>query len=46
MAPMNFTKQKYSTTDIEKTYDYQGGRGGGINWEVEIEIYTVLYVER
>ena len=23
-------------------YGYQGGRGGGMNWEIGIDIYTLL----
>ena len=30
-------------TDIEiKTYGYQGGKGGGMHWEIGIDIYTLL----
>ena len=38
-----FTKQKQSYRCRKQTYGYQGVRGGGINWETGIDIYTVLY---
>ena len=28
-----------------KTYDYQGVKEGGINWEIGIDIYTLLYIK-
>ena len=28
-------------TDAEKTYGYQGGKGG-MNWEIGTDIYTLL----
>ena len=43
MAQMNlFTKQKYSHRCEKQTYGY---RGGGINWEIEIDIciHTTTY---
>ena len=30
--------------ESEQTYDYQEGREGGINWEIGIDIYTLLYI--
>ena len=47
-AQMNlFTKQKWSHRCRKQTYGYQGirARGGGINWEIGIDIYTVLYIK-
>ena len=29
----------------KQTYDYQGGKGGGINWEIGIDIYTLIYIK-
>ena len=29
----------------KQTYGYQGGKGGGINWEIGIDIYTLLYIK-
>ena len=40
------TKQKYSHRCGKQTYGYQGGKGrGGINWEIRIDAYTLLYVK-
>ena len=36
-----FTKQKQNHRCSKQTYGYQGGKGGGINWEIGIDIYTV-----
>ena len=47
MVQMNiFTKQKLSHRCINRkqTYGYQEGKGG-INWEIEIDIYTLLYIK-
>lgn len=30
----------------KSTYGYQGGGGGGINWETRIHIYTLLYIKQ
>ena len=37
-------KQASSHTDVEN----QGGKGwgGGMNWEIEIDIYTLLYIKQ
>ena len=40
-----FIKQKQSHRCRKQTYGYQGGRGGGINWENGINIYTLLYTK-
>jgi len=29
----------------KQIYGYQQGKGGGINWEVEIDIYTLRYIK-
>ena len=29
----------------KQTYGYQGGRGGRIDREIEIDIYTLLYIK-
>ena len=41
-----FTKQKQSHGCRKQIYGYQGLRGEGINWEIEIDIYTLLYVKQ
>ena len=38
-----FTKQK-NQRYRKKTYGYQG-MGGAINWEIVIDIYTLLYIK-
>ena len=42
---VNITKEKQSHRCREQTSGYQGVRGGGINWETEIDIYTLLYIK-
>ena len=39
-----FTKQKQSHRCRKQFYGYWG-KGGGINWEVGIDIYTLLYMK-
>ena len=42
-----FTKQKESHRCKKQTYyGYQGGSGGGINWEIGIDIYTLLSIKQ
>ena len=42
-----FTKQKSSHRCRKQIYGYQGGKGqGGINWEIGIGIYTLLYIKQ
>ena len=44
-----FTKQKLSHRRRKQTYSYQGREGkgkGGINWEIGIDIYTLLYIKQ
>ena len=42
-----FTKQKQSHRCRKRTYGYQGGEGGGgINWEIGTDIYTLLYIRQ
>ena len=42
-----FTKQKQSQKCRKETYGYQGVTGwGGINWEIEIDIYILLYIKQ
>ena len=31
-------------SDVKNKHDYQGVRGGGINWKTGIDIYTLLYI--
>ena len=43
-----YLQNRNRVTDVEKqTYGYQGGKGagGGINWEIGIDIYTQLYIK-
>ena len=40
-----FTKQKLSHRCRKQTCAYQGGSGRQINWEIEVDIYTLLYIE-
>ena len=39
-------KQKQSYRCRKQTYGYQGGWGGGINWEIGIDIYMLLYIKQ
>ena len=41
-----FTKQKLSHRCGKQTCGYRGKCGGGINWEIWINIYTPLYIEQ
>lgn len=29
-----------------ETYGYLGGKGGWINWDIRIDIYTLLYIKQ
>ena len=40
-----FTKQKESHRFRKQSFGYQGYEGGGINWEIGIDIDTLLYVK-
>ena len=35
-------QQKYRNRCSGHTYGYQGGKGGGMNWEIGIDRYTLL----
>ena len=39
---MNLSTNRNRVTDVENKHGYQGVRGGGINWEIGIDIYTLL----
>ena len=42
-----FTKQKQSHRYRKQTYGYQRGKvGGGINWEIRIDTYTLLFIKQ
>ena len=41
-----FTRQKQTHRCRKQTYAYQRGSGGGINWEIEVDIYTLLYMKQ
>ena len=49
------SKKRYKWTNLQsikshrcrkQTYGYWGGRARGINWEIEIDIYTLLYIKQ
>ena len=48
MVQMNlFAKQKYRHRCREQTYGYQGGKGGGgMNWDIRIDTYTLLCIKQ
>ena len=39
-----FTKQKQSHKFRKQTCGYQGVRGGGEDWKIEIDTHTLLYM--
>ena len=41
-----FTKQKQSHRCRKQSYGYQGGWGVGINWEIGINVYTLVYIKQ
>ena len=41
----SFTKQKQTHRCIKQTYGYQGASMGEINWEIGIDIYTLLEIK-
>ena len=41
-----FAQQKQNQMCRKQIYGYQQGKGGGINWEVEIDIYTLPYIKQ
>ena len=41
-----FTKQKQSHRCRKQIYGYWGEKEGGINWEIGIDIYTLLYTKQ
>ena len=44
---MNFSKkQKQSHLCRKQSYDYHWGKEGRINWEIGIDIYTLLYIKQ
>ena len=42
----SFTKQKQTHRSRKQTYGYQGASMGEINWEIGIDIYTLLEIEQ
>ena len=40
-----YTKQKQSYRCRKQSYGYKGGRWGGINWEIGIDIHIILYIK-
>ena len=52
MVQMNrFAKQKEAHRCREQTYGHQGGKvgvwggGGGMNWEIGIDMYTLIRIK-
>ena len=46
MIQMNlFTEQKQTQRLRKQTNGYQGEVEGGINWEIGIDVYTLLYIK-
>ena len=46
MVQMNqFAGQKLRHRCREQKYGYQGGREGGMDWEIGIDIYTLLCIK-
>ena len=51
MVQMNrFAEQKLRHRWIEQMYEHQGGKvagggGGGMNWEIGIDIYTLICIK-
>ena len=46
MVEMNLSaKQKWRHKHREQSHGYQGGRGGGRNWEIGIDIDTLLCIK-
>ena len=47
LVEMNlFAKQNRTTVVENKLIVIKGRRGGGMTWEIEIDIYTLLYIKR
>ena len=47
MVQMNLLAKQNRDTDIEnKRLDTQGRKGGGMNWKIEIDIYTLLCIKQ
>ena len=47
MVQMNlFAKQKWRRRCREQTYGPRGERGGGMNWKIGIDIYTLLCIKQ
>ena len=43
----SWTKQKQSRKSRKQTYGYQGVSGWGeVNWEIGMDIYTLLYIKQ
>ena len=40
-----FIKQKQSHRCRKQIYAYQGIRAGGINWDIGIDLYSLLYIK-
>ena len=46
MVQMNlFAKQKERHRCKNKLMDTKGGRRGGMNWEIEIDVYALLCIK-
>ena len=43
---LTYLKNRNGVTDVEnKLMVTKGEKGGGINWEIGIDIYTLLYIK-
>ena len=45
VEPKKGYKWTYLQNRRKQTYGYQGGRGKGINWQIGIDIYVLLYMK-
>ena len=46
MVQMNwFAREKQRHRCREQTYGHQGGKAGGMNWVIGIDIYTLIYIK-
>ena len=40
-----FAKQKYRQRHREQAYGHQGGRLGGMNWEIGVDMHILLRIK-
>lgn len=46
MTQINLSLKKESCRCRKQIYGYQGVEGEGINWEIRMDIYTLLYIKQ